>query len=563
MKPHTSSYKDEIKKFGRQIDSKITYVLNNEDVELGTEELNLVSYHYEGQILKSVMKQLDIDSNIDIPIGTEVNYQFGLKVENYYEYLDFGNYIVYSSEKQEDTNSYKIVCYDKMLQAMKDYENVGYIFPMTIREYLGAICDTLGLQFANENDMFPNYDRIIQQDMFLDANGSFLGYTYRDVLDQISQATASTICINNNDELELKYITTIGTTNTVEGETIYIDDAIKDKVLYEGVNNISQINNDLPFIMNITYLNSIETIDEEYLKDVNINFGEKFGPVNSIVLSRASGSDNIYLRDEQSVAQNGLCEIKIEDNQLMSGNDRSDYLPDILNQLNGLEYYINDFSSTGITYFDLCDKYAISIGENTYYCVMFNDEINVTQGIEELIHTDMLEESETPYDKADKTDRRINQAYTLIDKQNQTITSFVSKTEQTQQLNDQRILELTERTNSVEQTLTSTQATIEVMEQEIIEGQETLRNNLVTIDINGINVSTSTSAISTLMTNEKFVIKSGTTNLAYFGYDEETDSTKAEMDNLTVTNYFIAGNHRVEKFNINGEERTGFFYIGG
>ena len=105
MKAHTNDFKNEIKKFGRQLDSIITYTLDNEVIGLGNENLNSITPHYEGAILKSVMKQLDIDSNVEIPIGTEINYQFGVKianedVEDYrdnYEYLDFGNYIVYSS----------------------------------------------------------------------------------------------------------------------------------------------------------------------------------------------------------------------------------------------------------------------------------------------------------------------------------------------------------------------------------------------------------------------------------------------------------------------------------
>ena len=56
-----------------------------------------------------------------------------------------------------------------------------------------------------------------------------LGYTYRDILDEIAAATGSIICINNNDKLEVKYSTSTG-----------------------------------------------DTIDEEYLKDVNVNFSEKY-----------------------------------------------------------------------------------------------------------------------------------------------------------------------------------------------------------------------------------------------------------------------------------------------
>ena len=380
MKTHTSSFKENIAKFGRELDSKITYTLNNEEIELGNEELNSVSLHYEGAILKSVMKQLDIDSNVEIPLETILTYEFGVKVGNEYEYINFGNYIVYDVEKQEDTSSYKITCYDKMLYSMTPYENMNITYPITIRNYISAICQHLGLTFKNIDSTFANYNRQIQTELYLDSQGNTLDYTFRDVLDELAQATASTICINeDDDELEIRYI---NDTN--------------------------------------------DTIDEEYLKDININFGEKYGPINSIVLSRSAESDNVYLKDDESIAQNGLCEIKIVDNQIMNWNDRSDYLPNILSRLNGLEYYLNDFTSTGIVYYNICDRYNISIGEQTYSCIMLNDEINITQGLIENIYTEMPEQGQTDYMKADKTDRRINQTYLIVDKQNQTIESVVS-----------------------------------------------------------------------------------------------------------------------------------------
>ena len=115
MKTHTSKFKEDIKTFGKQLDSKITFEIDGVTQILTSEDLNGVTPTFQGAILKSVMKELDIDSNIDIPIGTEINYKFGVKLEGNFEYLDYGNYIVYSSEKQEDTSSYKIISYDKML----------------------------------------------------------------------------------------------------------------------------------------------------------------------------------------------------------------------------------------------------------------------------------------------------------------------------------------------------------------------------------------------------------------------------------------------------------------
>lgn len=376
MKTHTNRFKEEIGSFGRQIDSIITYKLNGVTQTLTSENLNGVTPTFQGSILKSVMKQLDVDSNINIPIGTSINYKFGVLVDGKFEYLDFGNYVVYSSEKQEDYDSYKIVCYDKMLYSMKQNEDLGVAYPISVRDYLKALCNKLGLQFKNANENFANYSRMIKQELYVG-----LDYTYRDILDELAQVTASTICLNENDELELRYIS-----------------------------------ND-----------AVDTIDEEYLKDINVNFGQKYGPINSIVLSRSAESDNVYLQDEESVQANGLCELKIVDNQIMNWNDRSDYLPEILNKLDGLEYYINDFASTGIAYLELCDRYNVEIGDNTYSCVMLNDELEVTQGLVENIHTDMPEETETDYTKADKTDRKINNVSLIVDKQQKEINALANK----------------------------------------------------------------------------------------------------------------------------------------
>lgn len=367
MKTHTNNFKQQIKLIGKEIDSKITFG----NTALGKNDLNAVTPSFQGAILKSAMKQLVIDSNIEIPIGTILKYEFGLKVNGDYEYIDFGNYVVKEIEKKEDTNSFEITCFDKMLFTMKEYKQLGTgSFPMTVRDYITKVCLDCGLLFIDTNKEFANYDKIIESDLY--AN---LGYTYRDVLDELAQVTASTICLNKNDSVEIRYITE---TN--------------------------------------------DTIDEEFLKDVNVNFGEKFGAVNTIVLSRSAESDSIYY--PETLPENPY-EIKISDNQIMNGNNRADYLPDIYNKLNGLEFYTNDFVSTGIVYYDLCDRYSVKVGDKTYSCVMFNDEILITQGLEENAYTKLPEQTKTDYMKADKDDRKIKQAYIIVDKQNQKIDATV------------------------------------------------------------------------------------------------------------------------------------------
>lgn len=380
MRVHTEDFKNQIKKMGRELTSKISFVNNEIETTLTADEINSINFSYEGNILKSVMKKLELDVNVDIPVTTILRYEFGLKVNGEYEYINFGNFVVYSVEKQEDTNSYKIVCYDKMLYTMVDYYQLPITYPITIKDYISSLCLNFNLGFKNINDEFVNFNKEIPNELYLDENGENIGFTFRDVLDELAQVTASTICLNENDELEIRYINDTG-----------------------------------------------DTIDEEFLKNVNVNFGEKFGKVNSIVLSRGGEGDNIYLRDEESISINGLTELKIVENQIMNFNNRDEYLPAIFEKLNGLEYYINDFSSTGIVYYDVCDRYNIKVGDNIYSCIMFNDEIIVTQGLEENVFTEMPEETQTDYTKADKTDRKVNQAYIIANKQKNQIELVTSE----------------------------------------------------------------------------------------------------------------------------------------
>ena len=364
MKAHTTGFKENLIELGRELRGVITY--GNTTLE---EEIYSITPHYNADLLKSVMKQLDLELSVDIPLNTIINCQIGIKVNNNYEMLNYGNYVVYNSEKQEDTGTYKITCYDKLLYSMKQNEDLGITYPISIKNYLRAVANKIGLTVANQT--FYNEDMQIPSELYLG-----LEYTYRDILDEIAQATGSIIALNENDEIQVKYPT--------------------------------QTN---------------DTIDEEYLKDVNVKFGERYGAINTIVLSRAGESDNVYYPDP--LPANPI-EIKIVDNQIMNFNNRSDYLEGIYNALNGLYYYINDFSSTGILYYEVGDLYNVKVGENTYQCLMLNDEVNVTTGIEELVHTDLPEKTETDYSKADKTDRRINQTYLVVDKQNQKIESLVS-----------------------------------------------------------------------------------------------------------------------------------------
>lgn len=400
MKQVSEKFKTALKQYGRQIDVFISYTENGVDKLLDSDTLFSVTPITNGNLLKSVMKQLNFESSVKVPKGTWVNVRFGVLVSEGvtvqevhqmrvdrlnalqvkdlqgFEYINLGDYLVAEEpDYNADTLSYTHKCFDKLIYSMKDYESLNVTYPITIKNYLIALANKIGLTL--ENTTFYNQDKEILNELYLTTDGDSLGYTYRDVLDEIAQATGSIICINDDDNIEVKYLTT---TN--------------------------------------------ETINEDLLKDVNVTMKEQFGTVNLIVLSRSGGSDKIYY--PETLPQNPF-PITIEDNQIMNFNNRDEFLQGLYNALNGLNYYINDFTSTGICYLELGDKYNIQIGETLYNCVLLNDEIDITQGLEEQIHTDMPEQGETDYTKADKTDRKLNQTTLIVDKQNQQIQGIVSQ----------------------------------------------------------------------------------------------------------------------------------------
>lgn len=444
MKNVSEKFVKEITSYGRMLDTIITYTINGKECFLDSDTLFSVTPHFEGNILKSVMKQLDIESSVAIPKDTVINVKFGVQVDlsltvaevhamkvnrlneipvsllssglKGFEYIDLGNYIVSKdAEYNADTMSYSHTCYDKMLLSMKNYEDMKITFPIKVKDYIKKLCDYIGLTFASYNDNFANCDKELTADYYIGYD-----YTFRDVLDELAQVTASTICINSNDELEIRYI---------------------------------------------PKKSAIE-LNEDYFKDTNVTFDNLYGPINSIVLSRSGESDNIYLQDEESIENNGLCELKIVDNQIMNYNNRSDYLPGILEKLNGLTYCTNNFDSTGICFLDLCDRYTANVHDKLYDCVLFNDEIKITQGLEETIYTEMPTETKTDYTKADKTDQKINKAYIIMDKVNKKLESVISevgktskkvtKIEQTVDSISQKVSDIEDLTRTAEEIKTVT-----------------------------------------------------------------------------------------------------------
>lgn len=403
MKTVTNGFKEQIAKLGREIDFKFflhtndkiitengKFLMTEDNMQLVVEQFDEeeidevitgedifnVSIINKGNILSTMMKEIDFEIKQDLRVGDIIGCQFGLKVNGNYEYVDYGKYMIYSKEFNEDTKTYNYVAFDRMLLTMQEASSdfLKTLEETTLASAISNICNQVGLSFTattQELEDYSNLSKEINEGTFTDME-----ITYRDVLDMICQA--------------------LGLSMIVEEKQLIL------KALNKTI---------------------VDSFDEQYLKDTNVSFGEKY-MINSVVLSRSEDNDTIYRRDEQSIAENGVHEFKIKDNLIMLYDDREDYIDEIFNQLNGLEYYVNDFKSTGITYLDWLDFYNVTIGNKTYKCLMLNDEIKISQGLEENIYTEEPEETTTDYKTSSKTDKEVS---FIVDKQRGSINAKVSK----------------------------------------------------------------------------------------------------------------------------------------
>lgn len=375
MRIHTNGLKNELKEVKEQ-DYKVSYgttVISGDDLKNFNPVVN-------SDLLKSVMKEFYFETPKLIEKGTIINAKQGILVNGVYEYIDYGDYIVKESEYNPNSKTYSCKCYDYMLKTMIDYKKLNITYPITIKDYIKAICTYCDLEFASYNNDFVNSTKTIKEDYFSNGN-----YTFRDILEFLAQLVSGWICIDKNNKVEVRY------TNETN-----------------------------------------ENFDGDYIRNINVNFTKKFGPVNSVVFSRGNGSDNIYRKDDNSIAQNGLCEIKISDNPFLEDSDRDIFIDGVFNKLKGLEFYILDVDTVGILFLEVGDLYSFQIGIKTgslksgivksglrqaqseqdgiYKCLLLNSEIKTIDGLTETQYVEEPQTSATDYKTSAPTDNSVKNA---------------------------------------------------------------------------------------------------------------------------------------------------------
>ncbi len=406
MKPVSNNFKNELLEFGRQYENVIgiyDYVLlateddnfltteDDKDIiarvsntdfetELNDEDIYSIKIITKGEILSTLMKELDFETTEDIQIGRVINYKFGLKIPNDdTEFIDYGNFIVYKKEYDEATERYTYTCYDFMLRTMRVIGSEFRITTPTINgeDLIKKICEVLSLDFddaeEDENHKPTPFGMIGHKDIAINIETlNQYKLTYRDLLGLLCQYFGVSMYMENN-ELKLKLL----------GNIEYNEDTQE-----------WFVNNDEPLI--------VDTLTADYLKDNSVSFKNKYGKINALEITGTNESNQQYVQDAESVTNNGLTLFSINKNILF--NDSAvweqygyDITQDIFKLLNGIEYQLNEISTNGVLFLDWLDFYNIEVKGTTYKCLLLNSEITISSGIQESIYTDIPEETIEEY----------------------------------------------------------------------------------------------------------------------------------------------------------------------
>ena len=334
-----------------------------------------LKYSFDGQLFKTIMKQIEITvKNANEIKEKDINFKYGLLVDDKYEYIDLGNFFIKDIEDSKKKDEITVTGYDRMIRFMKNFKQseLQLTYPCKMLKLVQRMCEVCGVELFSAD--FYNADLDVTEDFF-----TVQELTYRDVLEKIAQATLTTAFIEENKL------------------------------------NLYKVND-----------NAIEKIDKSYLTDLTIK--ENFGPVNALVLGRGDVEDNVEEKDQDSIKQNGRCEIRFDENEFIEFQ-REKVIEGMFEQIKGLEYYSFEASDVGIMWLNPCA--CIELGDredNLYKSYYLKANITINTGITSDIEAEIPETTETEYKVTTKEEKKTLKVERLAKKNEGLIQDLIQET---------------------------------------------------------------------------------------------------------------------------------------
>ena len=184
-------YNELMQKPGKRIAPEIYYFNGDEKIILENDKIKSIKPNFKAKLIGTVMKGLEIETTQELP-NISIYFKNTVTYGKNSDSKIIGPY--YLKEKptyNADSKTYSHDLYDEFLNTMVDYKPIKITYPTTVIEFFKQLCIECG--FTTDIVELPNGNRIIQSDIY-----EGIDYTYRDVYEDIGQATGTLFGVNGN-----------------------------------------------------------------------------------------------------------------------------------------------------------------------------------------------------------------------------------------------------------------------------------------------------------------------------------------------------------------------------
>lgn len=385
----------------------ITYYERNEQQTIESDQIikfeisatPYIDYQIIGQ---AVAKKIHINlkgshnlANKEINVTTTMIYD-----DNTEEVLNLGNYIIASDYDSSVKNQCSFTGYDYMIKLDTPYSDEGLEYPCTLQDVLNNLCEQNNLELYSIN--------INNGKLVVTGNNFDNGATYRDVLKQIAQVSGTFAYIDRSNKLHIDNLNKVGST----GGTI----------LQFRLQGTLQIDGE-------TIDNTKETLDASYYLD-DFKQSREYGPVNKVQLTQTDIEDATYKEDAESISQNGIQTITINDNYFLGTIEAREYaINNLWTALYGLQYTPINCTYLGFPYLEMGDLIEIVLPNNqTTHSYIFNYTFTYNGGYMGKIDTPTISRVQEEY-PTESTDEKIKKIGVSVNRAEGSITALVQADE--------------------------------------------------------------------------------------------------------------------------------------
>ena len=425
---------------------RITVLGDTEEDNITLTEADIVSTTYEdyryvdtaticiGQfVARTISGELKNVNNAFEIENKEIKVEFGVKTNAGTNYYSLGNFLITAptDDDVKDKTTFEAMDYTKKFN--QEFDGIGLSFPCTALRLAQYCCDKCGVELATTN--FTNSDFIIPNNQYE------TGDTYRKVMQDIGKLAYSWVRIGWDNKCYIDFS---------------VPNAVKD---------------------------DYDKISTSNYYDLSLQ-KKVFGPVNRVVIGMTDiEGENAYIEDEDSIAENGVCELQIMDCNIT-------YTPELRQQaitgasrLFGLTYLPLEINTTGHPWLLGKELIEVTTTEDTKVTTIpFDRTIEYMGHIKTKLTSKADTKTETEYKNPGTLETSVRQTRIIVDKQNQTITQLVTNVDKY----DDRITQVEQDVDSISQQVSQiSDLTREVTNNGSVTLEDAYQGNLLEFRIYG------------------------------------------------------------------------------